>query len=468
MAAREKTVFGKLLELFGGGNKATPRTEAPSDFERLNEVAPLKAKASDAGTDRRSFVCREAILDRQEKIAGYEFSLSERLQSRLHEKSQLLHRVYDDALLRNLALHDIHALLGSRIAFVHLSPASLLNPLIDQLSPANTVLVLDTGDITDLPPELAEAMANHRHRGVKVGWLLRTPKTPISPLIADADMLQIDALAFDGLQIRTLMRDLPGKRSAGLPKTLFVACNLLTFDDFNLCFNGGFDYFQGPFVASRENWRAPKSDVDRLHFIALLNMVRQGAEYDAIADHMRQEPVMTFKLLRYLNSPLLGLQQKITSVSQALLIIGRDKFYRWLSLLLFSVRDQGYRERILAEQALTRGRFLEGLAGQGDIPPAANDLFLLGLFSLLDLLLGQPLSGIVTRIQLPEPVKDALLGGNSAWRDALDLVMAYESGDETRLHEAAARCRLDAGQVTEAALEALGWTREITSMEDGD
>lgn len=85
MAAREKTVFGKLLELFGGGNKATPRTEAPSDFERLNEVAPLKAKASDAGTDRRSFVCREAILDRQEKIAGYEFSLSERLQSRLNE-----------------------------------------------------------------------------------------------------------------------------------------------------------------------------------------------------------------------------------------------------------------------------------------------------------------------------------------------------------------------------------------------
>jgi len=72
----------------------------------------------------------------------------------------------------------------------------------------------------------------------------------------------------------------------------------------------------------------------------------------------------------------------------------------------------------------------------------------------------------VTRIQLPEPVKDALLGGNSAWRDALDLVIAYESGDETRLNEAAARCRLDAGQVTEAALEALGWTREITSMQD--
>jgi len=176
---------------------------------------------------------------------------------------------------------------------------------------------------------------------------------------------------------------------------------------------------------------------------------------------------MTFKLLRYLTSPLLGLQQKITSVSQALLIIGRDKFYRWLSLLLFSVRDQGYRERILAEQALTRGRFLESLPGQGGIPPVANDLFLLGLFSLLDVLLGQPLAEIVARVQLPEPVRDALLGQASAWRDALDLAMAYESGDEARLGDAAARCGVDAGRVTEAALEALGWTREITSMEEG-
>lgn len=460
-------MFGKLRKLFGGGGQAAARTETPSDFERLNEVAPLKAKESDIGADKHSFVCREAILDRQEKIAGYEFSLSQRLQSRLHQKSQLLHRIYDDALLRKLALHDIHNLLGSRIAFVHLSPASLLNPLIDGLSAANTVLVLDSVGTTELPAELTEAMAKHRRRGIRIGWLLRGPQEPVSPLIADADLLQIEALAFDGLQIRTLMRDLAGMRSATLPKTVFIARNLLTFDDFNLCFNGGFDYFQGPFVTSRENWRAPKSDIDRLHFIELLNLVRQGADYDVIAEHMRQEPVLTFKLLRYLNSPLLGLQQKIASVSQALIIIGRDKFYRWLSLLLFSVRDQGYRERILAEQALTRGRFLESLAGQGAIPPVANDLFLLGLFSLLDVLLGQPLAEIVARVQLPEPVRDALLGRHSAWRDTLDLALAYESGDETRLSEAAARCGLDAGQVTEAALEALGWTREITSMEEG-
>ena len=459
-------MLGIMRKLFGGGERPAARPETSTDFERLNEVAPLKAKEPGDGAERRSFVCREAVLDRQEKIAGYEFSLSGRLQSRLRQKSQLLHRVYDDALLRNLALHDIHHLLGSRIAFVHLSLSSLLNPLIERLSAASTVLVLDSCDGTEWSPELAAAIDGHRQRGFRIGWLLRGPNTPITRHIADADMLQIDALAYDGLQIRSLARDLPAKRTAGLPKPAFIARNLATFDDFNLCFNSGFDYFQGPFVTSRENWQAPKSDVDRLHFITLLNLVRQGAEYSVIADNMRQEPVLTFKLLRYLNSPLLGLQQKVASVSQALVIIGRDKFYRWLSLLLFSVRDQGYRERILAEQALTRARFLETLAGQGAIPPEANDLFLLGLFSLLDMLLGQPLAEIVARVQLPEPVKAALLGDGSLWRDALDLALAYESGDEVRLGEAAARCRLDAGQVTEAALAALGWSREIASMDD--
>jgi len=459
-------VLGLLRKFFNGGTQAAARTPTPSDFERLNEIAPLKVKAADPGGDRRSFVCREAVLDRQEKIAGYEFSLSERLQSRLHEKSQLLHRVYDDALLRNLALHDIQQLLGKRIAFVHLSPSSLLNPLIDRLSPAGTVLVLDAGEAPGLPPELAEAMAKQRQRGIRIGWLLRRPPAQLSPSIADADMLQIDALAFDGLQIRSLKRDMHALRTAGLPQIAFIARNLLTFDDFNLCFNSGFDYFQGPFVTSRENWQAPKSDIDRLRFIALLNLVRQGAEYAAIADEMRQEPVLTFKLLRYLNSPLLGLQQKIASVPQALVVIGRDKFYRWLSLLLFSVRDQGYRERILAEQALTRARFLENLAGRGQVPPQANDLFLLGLFSLLDLLLGQPLAEIVARVQLPDAVGEALLGGQSAWRDVLDLALAYESGDEARLGDAAARCGIDAGQVTGAALDALGWASEFSTMED--
>lgn len=460
-------VLDKLRKWFGGGQAPAP-AETPSDFERLNAIAPLKSAAPDDAADRRSFVCREAILDRQEKIAGYEFSLSDRLQSRLNQKSQLLHKVYDDALLRNLALHDIQQLLGSRIAFVHLSPASLANPLLDRMSAANTVLILDAGDTAALPADLAEAVARHRQRGIKVGWLLRDPPAAPTPLIADADMIQIDTLAFDGLQIRTLKRDLPALRTAGLPKPAFIARNLPTFDDFNLCFSSGFDFFQGPFVTSRENWQAPKSDIDRLRFITLLNLVRQGAEYSAIADEMRHEPVLTFKLLRYLNSPLLGLQQKIASVPQALVVIGRDKFYRWLSLLLFSVRDQGYRERILAEQALTRGRFLENLAGQGSVPAEANDLFLLGLFSLLDLLLGQPLAEIVARVKLPDAVGEALLGGQSAWRDALDLALAYESGDETRLGEAAARCGIDAGRVTDAALDALGWTREITSIEENE
>ncbi|MCL4725594.1 MAG: hypothetical protein KJZ90_15125, partial [Rhodocyclaceae bacterium] len=79
---------------------------------------------------------------------------------------------------------------------------------------------------------------------------------------------------------------------------------------------------------------------------------------------------------------------------------------------------------------------------------------------------GQPLAEIVARVQLPDAVGAALLGESSAWREALDLALAYESGDEARLDEAAARCGVDAGQVTGAALDALGWTREITSVQD--
>lgn len=433
-------------------------------FRQLNTVAPLKymQKETPATTVHSAspFVCREAVLDRSEHIGGYEFALGRKLQSRMLEKSALIRRVYDDAMLRNLAPLGVSSLLGARFSFIRLSVDSLKNPLLKAFSNLNTVIMIAPGTITKA--DLAGVRANLQHFGqigVKHGWTIDRPCPEIAEFLHEADFIEIETSALDGIQLKMMCRDFRATQKR--PK--LVACELQTSDDFNLCYHCGFDYFMGTFVSSRENWHPAKSEINRLRVFEVLNMIRSGAEFDAIANCLRTEPILTFKLLRYINSPGIGLLQKIDDIQHALVFLGRELFYRWLSLLLFDFNQPGYRERVLNEQALTRARFMQMLAGRGRIPAAADHLFITGLFSLLDVMMSQPLIALLKQVSLPEAVASALKGEPGAMRDALLLAIAVESAAGDEMAAVAALCGLDAREVTGVMIEALAWSQQVIS-----
>ena len=117
----------------------SPEAQARKQFDALNKVAPIQgsgsgtAQTSSSSNDPSAFICRVPVLNRKEHVAGYTFNLQENLQSRLQGKQDLLHKVYDDALLRSLTSLGIHSLLGHRLAFIGLHPVSLDNPLLYKL-----------------------------------------------------------------------------------------------------------------------------------------------------------------------------------------------------------------------------------------------------------------------------------------------------------------------------------------------
>lgn len=448
-------------------NKGAPPKSAPAADDVPAQAAP--AVAVPAPT--HSFVCREPVLDRNEQIAGYVFNLHEKTQLRLQGEMDLLQKVYDDALLRNLTSLGVNALLGNRLSFVRLAPVSLGNPLIQRLPVHNTVLIMvPTSQALDPEPIRAQLEALCQ-MGFAYGWLLRKEQLAEHPALLDlaarADYVQIETPGFDGMDIKLLLKSLSSARPAGLAKIRLIANGLNTFDEFHLCFQGGFDFFLGLFVTSRENWHPPKSNINRLNVIELLNLLRGGAEFNLIAKQLTHDPVLTFKLLRYLNSPVMGLQSPITTMDTALIVLGREKFYRWLSLLLFDIKAPGYSERIFTEQALARAHFLESLAGQGSLPAQKDQLFMLGLFSLLELLMGQPMQAILAQTRLPEAVHEALLGQPGPYRDALLLAIAVEGLSPQEVEQQAVTCGLGALKVSLHAVEALTWANSITSMNDG-
>jgi len=455
-------MFEMIRRLFG----FAPASSSPSQdsFRKLNVVAPLKAVTktvpADGADKKYSFVCREAVLNRDERIEGYEFSLERRLQSRMLEKSALIQRVYDDAMLRNLAPLGVSSLLGHRFAIIHLSPTSLKNPLLEAFSRMNVVIMITPGEVT--ATDLSGVRADQQRlsgMGIKHGWKLNKPRPEIDEFLPEADFIELEATAFDGIDLKVMCRKF--RSISKRPK--LIASELQTSDDFNLCYQCGFDYFMGSFVSGRKNWQPAKSEINRLLVFEVLNMVRAGAEFGAIADRLRIEPLLTFKLLRYINSPGIGLLKKIDEISQALMVLGRDRFFRWLSLLLFDFTRLGYQERVLNEQVLARARFMEMLAGQGRVPADPDQLFLAGLFSLLDVMMNQPITDILKQVSLPEPVTASLKGEAGAMRDTLLLAIAIESGTPREMDIAATQCGLEAALVTDSMIAALAWTHEMSA-----
>lgn len=449
------------------GQAPAGKSEQQAAFRKLEALAPLKSAPEKTGAQeenqQHSFVCREAVLNREERIEGYEFSLSRRLQSRVQEKSALLQRVYDDAMLRNLSQSGVSSLLGERYAFIRISPGSLKTPLLDLFAQMNVIIMVAPGDLA--VAEL-EVIHDDLHRlsgmGVRHGWTLEKPHPELMELLPETDFIEIESTGFDGLQVKVLyreLRDLKGGQK-------LIASGLQTADDFSFYYRCGFDFFAGPFVSSRENWHPAKSEINRVRVMEVLNMIRAGAEFDAIADRLRTDPVLTFKLLRYINSAGIGLQRKITEISQALLVLGSERFYRWLSLLLFSFTQLGYRERVLNEQALTRARFLEMIAGKGSVPKSADQLFITGLFSLMDVMMACTLEEVLKQIILPGAVADALRGNPGALSDALSLSIAIESGSVEDMEAAAALCGLDSITVTSTMIEALAWSQQMSTVSE--
>jgi EAL and modified HD-GYP domain-containing signal transduction protein len=444
------------------------RSAAQQDaLQMLDALAPLKFASENLAPARvneaQAFICREVVINRQQKIDGYEFSLSPRLQSRFSEKSARVKQVCDDAILRNLSCLGVPSLLGNSQAIIRLSPSALKNPLLEGFSKMNLAILLNPNELATVDRSLIrENLLHLSNLGIRHGWTLDKSWPDFADFCSAADFVEVDSRAFDSKEIKALYRELRAIKG----NLKLIASGLQTAEDFNACFHSGFDYFAGSFASNRKNWRPAKSEVNRIRVIEVLNMIRAGAENSAIADRLRTEPLVTFKLLRYINSPGIGLQHKISEISQALVILGADNFQRWLSLLLFDFKNSGFRESVLKEQVLARARFLEMLAGQGSVPAAADLLFITGLFSLMDAMMGQSIEEVLKQVSLPESVAAALSGKSGAMRDALLLSKTVESGTPPEMAAAAVRCRLDAKIVTAAMIEALAWAQRMNAMDE--
>lgn len=218
------------------------------------------------------------------------------------------------------------------------------------------------------------------------------------------------------------------------------------------------------FLLSRDQ-RAKKPDLTRVKLLEMLALIAEDAETKAIEEVFKQEPKLSYSLLRLVNSAAIAPRSPITSFSQAINLLGRRQLQRWLQLLVYADPNNGNQPNPLLQKAATRGRLLELLA-PGLLPAPAVDnvedaAFMVGVFSLLDVLLNMSMPEILQQLPLTAPVSAALAEYGGAMGAALRAIEAAESRDLANAAAQLAEASIDSESYLNAQVAALNWAAKI-------
>jgi EAL and modified HD-GYP domain-containing signal transduction protein len=194
--------------------------------------------------------------------------------------------------------------------------------------------------------------------------------------------------------------------------------------------------------------------------VELINRVDRQESIDRLEAALKSDPTLAFRLVRYINSAAFGLRVEISSFRHAIMMLGYQKLKRWLALLLASASKDAAMKPVMFA-AVRRGLFMEELVRSAGDEQMSSEIFICGVFSLLDVMMGQPFDQLLKSIPVPQDVHDALVGGGGRYRPYLDLVRAVEQESLFDIRNAAEALLLSAGEVNRALLRALAAARQL-------
>lgn len=199
---------------------------------------------------------------------------------------------------------------------------------------------------------------------------------------------------------------------------------------------------------------------DMSTIVELIRRVDKEEPIERLEATLKLDPTLAFKLMRYINSPAFGLSVEIGSFRHAIMMLGYQRLKRWLALLLASAsKEQDMKPVMFA--AVRRGLLLEEMVrGHGD-EEMRNEVFICGVFSLLDRMMKQPFSELLKTIPVPTGVYQALVDGTGPYQPYFDVVRAVEQESLFDIREAADKLMVSVAEINRAMLRALAAASQL-------
>jgi EAL and modified HD-GYP domain-containing signal transduction protein len=399
-------------------------------LQELESAADRPAVAPDL------FISRQPVVDGEMRVMGYRVAYSAADGSEHREESAA--RLLGD-VLSGVGLQE---LVGESLAHLPLSAEALRALGVPPVRPDKVLLRI--AHDTALDPELAGTIDALTSRGYALS-LYDLPGAQF-----DASLLE----RFGTVEI-DFGRWTAGEAALGVPRiragrAMPLATGLVDYAAFEQAKQLGFELFAGPFYASRHRARVRKIPVGQMGTLVSLAAMQSGtATIEELEQVIDRDVGLSVKLLRYINSAYVGMRGSITSIRQAVMMLGSRGVSRWALLVALTGGPATPRE--LSVVGLTRARMCE-LLGSERRDVESDQLFTVGLLSVADALLDVPLETIVEELPLADEVGAALLRRDGPAGAILDAVVSYERGEFD-----AASLQSHTRGIATSYRDALGW-----------
>jgi EAL and modified HD-GYP domain-containing signal transduction protein len=339
----------------------------------------------------------------------------------------------------------LEQVVGKHLAFVNVTRNFLLSEYCTALPKERVVFEISPD--TEVDHTLLDKLAQLGSTGYSIALDNFVYNEEFRPLLQVADIVKLDIQALGRTVTAQLMKDL---RSFDVK---VLAQKVESHEDYQYCKDAGFDYYQGYYFCKPQVLSETKIPFNRMSALNVLAKLQDPNVSIAELEHVvGQDLAISYRILRYLNSPILAMPRKIESLRHAIALVGTRLISNWASLILLDAIEEKPRELMIT--SMVRAHMCQQL-GAAMHQKNVDQFFTVGLFSLLDALVDRSMAEALDELPLVDEVKDALLQNKGPMAEALQCVRAYEYCD----WEHTTCGGLDEKSIRETFLRSVAWTR---------
>ena len=345
------------------------------------------------------YVARQPIFDREKNIHAYELLFRNGTANYVPDIDGDF--ATTDLLSNTFFTIGIKTLAAGKKTYINFTQ-NLLEKQVPLLLPKETTVVEILEDVKPVPAliEACKTMASQGYR-IALDDFVYDPE--LEPLVALADIIKFDFRLTPQEEINAYLKKLPANNLC------LLAEKVETNDEFKAAREMGFELFQGYFFCKPEIIQGRKVQGSQINLMRIMAQANSdGFSLDELEELIARDMSISYKLFKYLNSAFFSRACKVSSVKQALVYLGEKEIRRFVSLIAMS-RLSGSKPSELIRAACIRGKFCELLGDETQEQFADSEMFTLGMFSLIDAAIDQPMEKILDDLPLSNPIKLALI-----------------------------------------------------------
>jgi c-di-GMP-related signal transduction protein len=403
----------------------------------------------------QKFVARQPIFDKEENVYGYELLFRSGLENcfTCNNPDQATTSVIVDSFL----LFGIETLTSGRYAFLNFTDDLILKRYATLLP--NQQVVIEILESVNPNTELINACKFLKSQGYRLALDDFEYHPDLVPLIKIADLIKVDIQKTPLAQWKDIRKNLPIN---GAP---LLAEKVETREQFREARELGFRYFQGFFFGQPETFSTREIQGCKLNYLQLVKEINEEQpNFKKIEDLVQREPMLCYKLFRFLNSPIFAFSREIKSIQHALVLLGINEVRKWISVVALAAMGAD-KPSALMTALIIRAKFCEKLAPLVHKDGQSLEYFLMGLLSMIETILDSPRAQILNQVAASPDVKAALLEGNGPLKPVLDLVVATEKGAWQEISHFSAQLDISEETLMESYMGAIKWGNEVLQFE---